>query len=168
MVSLMGRPYAFVATAALVCLFLTVCSNPTSAITPTPTGLAGRPSPTSLGAAGCHPASPSGDFPAEVYGTATNGTIWAWFMWSYPPKVGVEDKTLWRLDGKIADANPTFVLTGPSGEAGSLTGLQEHLGSSWNRPGVEYGSGLLFPSTGCWDVHVALGRLKGDVYVVVD
>jgi hypothetical protein len=35
------------------------------------------------------------------------------------------------------------------------------------RPGSEFGTGLLFPAAGCWVVHVTVGQLTGDVYVVV-
>ena len=94
--------------------------------------------------------------------------MWAWFMAAYPPVVGIEDKTVWRLDGAEAAASPTFGLIGPAGQLGTLNwGPDEHLGSSWDRPGREFGTGLLFPAAGCWDVHVALDRLTGDVYVVV-
>ena len=122
-----------------------------------------------LGAPFCHPASPSGAFPAETYGTATGGTVWAWFMAAYPPQAGIEDKTVWRLDGPNAYGSPTFTLVGPAGQLGRLTwGPEEHLGSNWNRPGHEFGTGLLFPTAGCWDVQVTLGQLTGDVFVVVN
>ncbi len=104
-----------------------------------------------------------------MYGTATGGTVWAWFMAAYPPTAGTEDKTVWRLDGIEAFGQPTFALVGQAGQHGQLTfGPEEHLGSSWNRPGHEFGTGLLFPAAGCWDVHVTLGRLVGDIYVVVN
>ncbi|HEX3509408.1 MAG TPA: hypothetical protein VHW94_13570 [Candidatus Dormibacteraeota bacterium] len=158
-----GNRGFFVVIATLACFGLATCSTAPSTATRIPT----TPTPQSLGAEGCHPASPSGDFAAEIYGTAVNGTVWAWFMRSYPPKAGMEDKTLWRLAGPNTRGTPTFALLGPDGQLGRLTGLQEHGGSTWNRPGVEYGSVLLFPAAGCWDVHVTLAQLQGDVYVVV-
>ena len=89
-----------------------------------------------LGAAGCQPASPSGAFPAEVYGTASGGTVWAWFMAAYPPEAGIEDKTVWRLDGPHTTGVPTFALVGPGSQQGHLNwGPEEHGGSSWTRPG---------------------------------
>lgn len=127
------------------------------------------PAPQPVGAAGCRPASPSGTFAAEVYGTPKGGTVWAWFMAGYPPQSGTEDKTVWRLDGANDSGSPTFALTGPAGQTGRLNwGPQEHGGSTWNRPGREFGTGLLFPTAGCWDVHVTLGQLTGDVYIVVN
>ncbi len=154
--------------AALALALLGACSpagTGQSSVSPsTPT--VGSPNP--LGAAGCQPASPSGAFAAEVYGTATGGTVWAWFMSAYPPKAGIEDKTVWRLDGAHAFGTPTFALSGPTAQPGSLTwGPEEHGGSTWNRPGHEFGTGLLFPTAGCWNVHVTVDQLAGDVYVVV-
>jgi hypothetical protein len=132
--------------------------------TPSPPATVGR-----LGAAGCQPASPSGAFPAEIYGTSKGGTSWAWFMAAYPPVVGIEDKTVWRLDGTKAAVSPTFTLIGPAGQPGRLNwGPDEHGGSSWGRPGREFGTGLVFPTPGCWDVHVTLDQLASDVYVVVE
>jgi hypothetical protein len=97
------------------------------------------------------------------------GTVWAWFMAGYPPVAGIENKTLWRIDAAIATHDaPAFTVTGPAGLHGRLNwGPTEHGGSTWNRPGREFGTGLLFPGAGCWDVHVKLGRLAADVYVVV-
>lgn len=104
----------------------------------------------------------------EVYGTATGGTVWSWFMQAYPPQAGVVDKTVWRLDIANASGSPDFTLIGPAGQPGHLnSGPEEHGGSTWNRPGREFGTGLVFPEAGCWDVHVSLGNLSGDVYVVV-
>lgn len=125
--------------------------------------------PSPVAAAGCAPASPSGAFAGEVQGTATGGTVWAWFMQSYPPQAGVEDKTIWRLNGpSTAGLVPTFTLNGPASAMGRLDwGPDYHLSSTWNRPGDEYGTGLLFPVAGCWDLHVSLGPVTGDVYVAV-
>lgn len=133
-------------------------------VSPTPVPTMGL-----LGAAGCRPASPPGAFAGEVYGTTTDGTVWAWFMAAYPPQAGVSDKTIWRLDGPgISAAAPTFFLVGPASQTAHLDwGPAFHDSSNWNRPGDEYGTGLLFPAAGCWDVHVTVGQVTGDVYVVV-
>jgi hypothetical protein len=89
-------------------------------------------------------------------------------MAAYPPQAGIEDKTIWRFDGLGASVTPTFSLVGPANQTGRLNwGPAFHDSSSWNRPGYEYGTGLLFPAAGCWDVHVSLGQVTGDVYVVV-
>src|SRR5579863_3365749 len=90
-------------------------------------------SPVPWGASGCRPASPSSAFSAEVRGTAAGGTVWAWFMAGYPPLHGVEEKTVWRLDGPSIAGMPVFSLPGPAGAIGRLDwGRQIHGGSSWN------------------------------------
>lgn len=145
-------------------------TSPTGFSSPSPTQASSTPAPPvgPLGAAGCRPVSPPGAFAGEVYATATGGTVWAWFMAAYPPRAGIEDKTVWRLNGPGASGAPTFVLVGPAGQRGRLNwGPDVHFGSSWNRPGAEFGTGLFFPAKGCWDVRVAVGQVSGDVYVLV-
>ncbi len=89
-------------------------------------------------------------------------------MTAYPPRAGIEDKTLWRLDGAHALGTPTFTLIGPAAQLGRLNwGPEAHSSSTWNRPGQEFGTGLLFPSAGCWKIHVTLDQVTGDVYIMV-
>src|SRR5437879_13595908 len=71
------------------------------------------PSRKSSAATGCHAASPAGAFSGEVQGTATGGTVWAWFMQSCPPQAGAEDKAIWRDDGPNTAHVPIFNLNGP-------------------------------------------------------
>src|ERR1700674_4523645 len=159
-------------------LLLTIASGgmswaarPSRAPSPIATQVSPTPVPTigPVGAAGCRPASPAGAFAGEVYGTATGGTVWAWFMAGYPPQAGISDKTIWRLDGPgVSAAGAPFSLCGPASQVGRLDwGPAFHDSSTWNHPGSEYGTGLLFPTAGCWDVHVSIGQVTGDVYVVV-
>jgi hypothetical protein len=159
-----GRYLATLAcAAALAGCSLSAGQSPTAKATPTPVPTIGPP-----GAAGCQPVSPSGALAGEVYGTATGGTVWALCMGGFPPQAGIEDKTVWRLDGPGAQPAPTFALVGPAGQTGHLNwGPEFHDSSTWNRPGIEYGTGLVFPAAGCWDVHVTVGQLAGDVYLVV-
>jgi hypothetical protein len=143
-------------------------TDSSSVTSPTPASPTPVPTIGPLGAAGCRPASPAGAFSGEVYGTTQRGTMWAWFMGDYPPRSGVEDKTIWRFDGPHVFGTPTFALIGPRSRRGHLNwGPAAHGSSTWNRPGVEFGTGLLFPAAGCWDVHITLDQLAGDVYVVV-
>src|SRR5216683_1640303 len=121
--------------AALALAILGACSPAATGQSSVSPSIATVGSPNPLGAAGCQPASPSGAFAAEIYGTATGGTVWAWFMSAYPPQAGIEDKTVWRLDGAHASGAPTFTLSGPAAQLGSLTwGPEAHGGSTWNRP----------------------------------
>src|ERR1700680_647032 len=105
---------------AIAFVVLAACAPPAvSRTTPLPSS-ATVGSPTPLGASGCHPASPAGAFAGEVYGTATGGSVWAWFMNAYPPKAGIEDKTLWRLDGPHVLGTPHFTVSGPADQPGRL------------------------------------------------
>lgn len=166
----MPRIAATVLALAVACACSPSTSSPGSTSSLTASQASPTPVPTvgPLGAAGCRPTSPPGAFTGEVFGTATGGTVWAWFMAGYPPRAGIEDKTIWRLDGPHVSGTPTFALVGPASETGHLNwGPSEHISSSWNRPGLEFGTGLLFPASGCWDVHLSWGELTGDVYVIV-
>lgn len=161
-------------TAGILGVWLASSANrlPATATFPTPSpGVASTPflSPQPLGDIGCRPASPQGNFPAERHATAKGGTAWAWFMTDWPPLAGVEDKTVWRLapDHPIA-SSPVFTLTGPQGAQGHLNwGPALHGNSNWDRPGDEFGTGLVFTAPGCWDVHVVYGSLQSDIYLLV-
>jgi hypothetical protein len=163
------------AAIVLLLTFASACGTPAASHStvapPTATQESPTPVPTvgPVGAAGCRPVSPTGAYVGEVFGTTTSGTVWAWFMAGYPPQAGISDKTIWRLAGPgISATAPTFSLVGPAGQTAHLDwGPAFHDSSTWNRPGDEYGTGLLFPTAGCWDVHVTAGQVTGDVYVVV-
>ena len=50
-------------------------------------------------------------------------------------------------------------------------GPEAHGGSTSDRllgEGSEYGTGLIFPAAGCWNVHVSDSAMTGDVYLVVE
>src|SRR6476661_7392350 len=109
------------AVAILIALMvLAACAPPATSRNATPLSSPTIGSPTPLGGLGCHPASPTGAFAGEVSGTATGGTVWAWFMNAYPPKAGSEDKTLWRLDGPHVFGTPNFTISGPNNQPGRL------------------------------------------------
>jgi len=42
-----------------------------------------------------------------------------------------------------------------------------HSGSTWNRPGDEWGSEFLLPHSGCWRFHLARTDAEGDVWIIV-
>jgi hypothetical protein len=82
-----------------------------------------------------------------------------------PAATGKQIKIVWRMTGHGA-----FELSalGPSGQMVHPDwGPEGHGGSTWNRPGDEWGTGFTFPSAGCWDIHAMRQHLGGDVYLVV-
>ena len=132
-----------------------------------------QPSRVQLGKPGCNPPSPPGAFSLERQGTARNGQLWAWFMprsGTWPIQAGQDTKIVWRytIPRPAGDASISFVATKTDGSLGQLTfGPQGHGSSSWNRPGYEVGTGFVFPTPGCWDIHALSVGMSGDLYFVV-
>ena len=98
--------------------------------------------------------------PAPSCGTPVNGemqgtgSLWALFFARAEDAGlvvhGKEAKIVWKIGGTGGIA---FTTAGPSGAAAKLAwGPTGHGGSSWERPGTEYGTGWVFPSAGCWTV----------------
>jgi hypothetical protein len=100
----------------------------------------------------------------EVHGKATNSELWALIMAAEnPPRAKGLVKIVWRMTGV---GNLELVALGPKGEHLSPNdGPQEHSGSSWNRPGLEWGSVFTFPEGGCWQVHASRDGAWGDVWL---
>jgi hypothetical protein len=56
--------------------------------------------------------------------------------------------------------------TGPNGTVVEpIWGPERHGGSTWERPGDEWGTGWIFPSPGCWTVNAK--RTGGSGYLVM-
>lgn len=123
-------------------------------------------------AAKCHPASPATPWHApgggtgliEVRGTARDAQLWGLVFAGVPLPVGQEVKIAWRMTGEgplqlvvtRSDGTPARLLAGPG----------QHGSSTWNRPGQEWGSVLVFPKAGCWDFHLARTLGAGDVWLL--
>src|SRR5258708_3071658 len=126
--------------------------------------------PTTPGLKNCQPASPidhsSLGIP-EVQGTATNAEFWGLIMSTsgVPPRANTFVKIVWRM------TNSDFldiVALGPHGmKVPPSQGPDRHLGSDWNRPGAEWGTGFTFPLAGCWDLHATSDNAFGDVWLKI-
>lgn len=158
----------------LMILVLTACSNstiaPPSSLTkasPQVSSMTASPTP-KPGAPGCKPPSPVDEsnlgFP-EVQGTTQSMDLWALFL-GYP-RAKEDGKILWKVG--IGFDDPIHIVgLGPHGlRILPFFGPELHTGSSWNRPGGEYGTGFKFPVAGCWNLHVTGGKGVGDVWLVV-
>jgi hypothetical protein len=55
----------------------------------------------------------------------------------------------------------------PSSKSSATTGCQAASPTGALPGEVQGPTGLVFPVSGCWDVHVSVGQVTGDVYVVV-
>ena len=87
----------------------------------------------------------------EVRGQTDNGTLWALF---YHRSAGKAVKTLWRMSGT---GDLTIRATGPKGQNLEPDwGPEAHTGSSWKRPGDEWGVGWTVPRAGVWTFWVEL------------
>ena len=156
----------------LMLMFLAACStnspissSVTKGSVSSPTSVLGAP----LGSLGCQPPSPyrtaSQQGLPEMQGTATGVELWALFFAAMPIHPKQEIKIVWKMTGSGSLHLSTH---GPHGMTAQLTfGPEEHGGSNWNRPGDEWGSGLIFPVPGCWDVHTTRGSTSGDIWLIV-
>ena len=97
-----------------------------------------------------------------------------WSAWRpYPPRAGKTTTVLWRTAGFLPhavvlagtnDAGERLeVVLAPTRVIPPLAGA----GFAWHRPGVEWGSKVVFPSAGAWSVRVTAGRRRGTVTVRV-
>jgi hypothetical protein len=119
---------------------------------------AGRP-PTAAPAADPTTAAPSPvpDCPAtpqdaaEAHGGGPGTDLWALFFFQETPlRRGVETKIVWRMTGA---GELTMAATGPGGARTTpVWGPEAHGGSTWERPGDEWGTGWTFPAAGCWTI----------------
>lgn len=102
----------------------------------------------------------------EVQGTMkSDGELWAllFFDQAY---AGQDKKIVWRMTGK---GGPFEVQA--RNEAGTIIrpiwGPEYHGGSSWTRPGDEWGTGFNFPEPGCWTLIATYGATIGEIRLEV-
>jgi hypothetical protein len=104
----------------------------------------------------------------ELRGSSTNGELWGLVLGPghVPPHLGDELKIVWRMTGsgplRVAFAAPDGIsrplVFGPEAHAA---------GSSYHRPGDEWGTGFRFDASGCWHIHLARNDTTGDVWLDV-
>ncbi len=109
--------------------------------------------------------------PGEVQGTAVDAELWA-LVQAGPEDVvmtarsltlrpGRQIKIVWRMTG--SGQLHLYAENGSGRRIEPAWGPIEHSGSTWDRPGDEWGSGFVFPNEGCWHVHAARDSTKGIV-----
>ena len=148
--------------AALIAVVIVTiaCTSPTEVKSVTSPALTGGHLG-SLGTAGCKPAA---GFPEAGMDTS-RGSIWAFFFDPLPPRVGQEQKVLWRMTG---EGDFTFKVSDMAGNTVPLiSGPTEHGPSSWVHPGNEVGTFFKFPHTGCWQIHIAKPEVDADLWLEV-
>jgi hypothetical protein len=78
---------------------------------------------------------------------------------------GDEVKIVWKMTG---DGDIHLSATGPDGRRRRLSwGPEGHGGSSYQRPGQEWGAGYRFDRPGCWQLRAVRGTASADVWIRV-
>jgi hypothetical protein len=152
---------------ALLLVGCTASNKPAGRVV-TPSGQPQPPAAAArLGAPNCRPASPTGPAagigPGEVLGTGHGAELWALLFTTVPLPVGKRVKIAWRMTGsgplriaaRNADGTPAKQWFAP----------ERHGGSSWHRPGDEWGTGFVLTKRGCWGFHLTRTEGAGDVWL---
>ena len=103
----------------------------------------------------------------EVQGIGRDATIYGLLFPTHPGPIrsGDELKIVWRMTGQ-GDLSVSYFA--PDGRPGVLTfGPEPHGGSSYQRPGDEWGTGFLFDAAGCWRIHLERPVGSGDVWIAI-
>lgn len=118
----------------------------------------------------CQPPTPihttpqdQGSMP-ELHGIGHNAELWV-LLFEDPIVAKQEAKIVWRMTGTgdfhIVALSPHGTRLSPS------SGPDLHTGSSWNRPGDEWGTLFTFPTPGCWNMHAIRSQASGDIWLMV-
>jgi hypothetical protein len=97
----------------------------------------------------------------------SDGELWAllFFDKAYPNE---DLKFVWRIT--VTGAGEDFHAQAQN-KTGTIIlpvwGPEYHGGSTWERPGIEWGTGFNFPEPGCWTITVTGGTTKGEIYIDV-
>jgi hypothetical protein len=118
----------------------------------------------------CDAATPigPGPFGMEIVGVGSDASLYGLLFLRRPPPIaaGDEVKIVWRMTGEGAAL--TVRLVDPSGEEQPLYwGPEPHGGSTYSRPGAEWGTGFIFDRAGCWHLHLERDVGAADVWIDV-
>jgi hypothetical protein len=111
---------------------------------------------TNVPPAGCEQAPRPSAAGPEIHGrSSADVSLYGLVFHHYPVPAGQVIKIAWRMTGS---GSPRFTAVGPSGtRIRPAWGPERHGGSTWRRPGQEWGTGFRFPDAGCWTVRVKRG-----------
>jgi hypothetical protein len=147
-------------TAALaLMLALSACAPQTAPVLTSTTGV-------HLGAAQCDPESPRvpGNLGPDPIGTVQPPTASLFARMATPMHSGVPEKIIWRMTGSGA---LLLYAEHTDGTRVAPNDYGPHAGSTWQRPGDEFGSEFVLPKPGCWRFHLERSDTSGDVWVIV-
>lgn len=123
--------------------------------------------PTAPGSGACDQTPIRTSVMPEVQGIGRDATIYGLVFLTHPGpvRVGEELKIVWRMTGQ-GDLSVSYFA--PDGRPGVLTfGPEAHGGSTYQRPGDEWGTGFSFDAAGCWRIHLERSVGSGDVWLPV-
>jgi len=100
----------------------------------------------------------------EVRGVSRDAEVWGLLFMEAPFARGREVKIVWRMTGE-GPLRVSAVL--PGGKRTQPIWLEDHGGSTWQRPGYEWGTGWKFPKAGCWKIELTRTRGSGHVWLRV-
>ena len=167
-VAMAHRLRIVVIVVAMACA-LVACTDSEPSEHPTKTTITPYPAPSlgELGQPGCKPASPFSSM--ELQGTPDErGTSLYGLAFMRADEgftVGVDLKVVWRMTGT---GDLAVRLLDPDGRATALDwGPEPHGGSTYHRPGDEWGTGFTFDQAGCWEIRFARDRSHASVWVDV-
>jgi hypothetical protein len=125
------------------------------------------------GEPGCSPPSPVNRTTGEARGVASSGDLWALFFVRFTSDqtavlsssvLGQRTKIAWRMRGS---GDAAFTAIAPNGVRVAPAAVQFHGGSSWTRPGDEWGTEFVFSQPGCWQLHAQRSDVAGDLWLLV-
>src|ERR1700721_3848419 len=164
---LAARAFAvMLVSAATACTSSAPSSQPAERATATAPAGSSAGAGRGLGASGCHPAprlTRCQSFLPQVEGTSHGATLWGLLMFPHalPARVGDQEKIVWRMTGT---GLLTLQAIGPDGRHDQLAwGPDAHQGSTWDKPGDEWGAGYVFTAPGCWALRPIRGHAPADV-----
>jgi hypothetical protein len=130
------------------------------------TGRTSTTSPSAPPQGGCDATPFSGDT-TEVLGVSENVSVYGLLFPTHagPVRQGDDLKIVWRMTGE-GDLAVSYLT--PDDQPRELVfGPERHDGSSYNRPGDEWGTGFRFDQPGCWHIHLQRTTGDGDVWLTV-
>ena len=97
----------------------------------------------------------------------SDGELWALLFFDRAAS-NTDLKFAWRI---TASGAGIYFHAQAQNENGKIIlpiwGPEYHGGSSWQRPGIEWGTGFNFPEPGCWTVTITSGGTTGEIYLDV-
>jgi hypothetical protein len=100
----------------------------------------------------------------EVQATMhSEGEIWALLFFG-EAHANEDLKIVWRIAAPEPGTEVRFQAHNVEGTViEPIWGPTFHPESTWDRPGLEWGTGFNFPEPGCWRITVTLGETEGKI-----